>query len=192
MLEHLMELIANSPVNPMEDDDGKTYYYGVFPTNGVPLIEASILRDIACEMIRTMNLEGVQRIVVPQAMGIHLGTALTLMTDIPLTILRKRSFGFSDECPVDKRTGYERGTLYINGLKPGMKVVVVDDVLSTGGTMKAILTALATIGVEVIDVCFVIKRGEKPDIGHEYKYLVEADVTDERKVKVTGWDNVGP
>ncbi len=36
-------------------------------------------------MIRTLNFDGVDKIVVTEAMGIHIGVALSLATDIPLT-----------------------------------------------------------------------------------------------------------
>jgi len=64
-----------------------------------------------------------------------------------------------------------------------MRVVIVDDVLSTGGTMVAVLAALEAIRVEVADVCVAIRRGD-PEIGRPYRYLVEIEVTD--RVKVIG------
>ncbi len=59
----------------------------------------------------------------------------------------------------------------------GDRVVIIDDVVSTGGTMKALLAALEIAGAEVKDVCIVIQRGT-PDIGRPYKSLVRIDVTD--------------
>ncbi|HOV67484.1 MAG TPA: hypoxanthine/guanine phosphoribosyltransferase, partial [Methanoregulaceae archaeon] len=158
------------------------YHYFVHPvSDGIPVVEPALLREIACAMVRVMDLEGVDRIVVVEAMGIHIGTALSLMTDIPLTVVRKRWYGLEGECAVHQTTGYSKGELYINGLVPGMRVVIVDDVLSTGGTMRAILGALETLGVEVVDVCVVIRRG-KQDVGRPCKHLVEIEVTDHVRV----------
>ncbi len=158
------------------------YHYFIHPvSDGIPVVDPSLLREIACAMVRVMDLEGIDRIVVAEAMGIHIGTALSLMTDIPLTVVRKRWYGLEGECAVHQVTGYSKGELYINGLSPGMRVVIVDDVLSTGGTMRAILGALETIGVEVVDACVVIKRGDQ-DVGRPCKHLVQIEVTDHVKV----------
>ena len=49
--------------------------------------------------------------------------------------------------------------------------------VSTGGTMKALLQALSIAGANVADVCIAVQRGE-PDIGRPYKSLVRIEVTD--------------
>jgi adenine phosphoribosyltransferase len=160
------------------------YHYFINPvSDGIPAVEPALLREIARAMVRVMDLERVDIIVVAEAMGIHIGTTLSLMTDIPLNVVRKRRYDLPGECAVHQATGYSKGELYINGLSRGMRVAIVDDVLSTGGTMRAILGALQTMGVEVADVCVAIRRGD-PDIGRPYKYLVEIEVTD--CVKVIG------
>lgn len=179
MLERLTESLETCPMVPRGD-----YNYFVNPvSDGIPVVDPALLREIGCAMVRVMDLENVEMIVVAEAMGIHIGTTLSLMTDIPLNVVRKRKYELPGECAVHQTTGYSKGELYINGLRPGMRVAVVDDVLSTGGTMRAILGALAAIGVEVVDVCIVIKRGD-PDVGRDYRYLVEIEVTD--CVKVIG------
>jgi len=179
MYERLTESLETCPMVRRGE-----YHYFINPvSDGIPVVEPALLREIGRAMVRIMDLEQVDMIVVAEAMGIHIGTTLSLMTDIPLNVVRKRRYDLPGECAVHQTTGYSKGELYINGLSPGMRVVIVDDVLSTGGTMKAILGALAAIGVEVVDVCVAIKRGN-PDIGRPYKYLVEIEVTD--CVKVIG------
>jgi adenine phosphoribosyltransferase len=159
------------------------YNYFIHPiSDGVPIVEPELLREVAVLMLRNLNLEGVTKIVVAEAMGIHIGVALSMMTDIPLTIIRKREYKLPGEIALHQTTGYSKGELYLNSIKKGEKVVVVDDVFSTGGTMRAILSGLEQAGAEVVDVLVVIKRGEH-DIGRDYKYLVEIDV-DENGVHV--------
>ncbi len=179
MLERLTQSLETCPMVRRGE-----YHYFIHPvSDGIPLVDPALLREIGCAMVRVMDLENVDMIVVAEAMGIHIGTTLSLMTDIPLSVVRKRRYDLPGECAVHQTTGYSKCELYINGLTPGMRVVIVDDVLSTGGTMRAMLGALATIGVEVVDVCIVIKRGD-PDVGRAYRYLVEIEVTD--CVKVIG------
>jgi adenine phosphoribosyltransferase len=128
-------------------------------------------------MVRVLDLTGVNKIVIVEAMGIPIGVALSLITDIPLCIVRKRNYELPGEVALHQSTGYSKGELYLNGIEAGDRVVVIDDVLSTGGTMKALLQGLALVGAEVQDILVVIKRGEC-DIGRPYKTLVEIEVDD--------------
>ncbi len=154
------------------------YHYFIHPvSDGVPLVEPALLREVAIGMVRVLDLTEVNKIVIVEAMGIPIGVALSLITDIPLCIVRKRNYELPGEVALHQSTGYSKGELYLNGIEAGDRVVVIDDVLSTGGTMKALLQGLALVGAEVQDVLVVIKRGEC-DIGRPYKTLVEIEVDD--------------
>jgi len=158
------------------------YNYFIHPiTDGVPVVEPALLRDVCSAMLKVLDLNGVDKIVVVEAMGIHIGTVLSCMTDIPMTVMRKREYKLPCEIPVHQTTGYSKGELYLNGVYKGDRVVIIDDVVSTGGTMKALLRALDIAGAEVVDVCIAIQRGE-PDIGRPYKSLVKIEVTDRVRV----------
>jgi adenine phosphoribosyltransferase len=124
-----------------------------------------------------LDLTNVDKIVVVEAMGIHIGSILSVMTDIPMTIMRKRAYKLPGEIAVHQTTGYSKGELYLNGVYNGDRVVIIDDVVSTGGTMRALLKALEIAGANVVDVCIAVQRGD-PDIGRSYKSLVKIEVTD--------------
>ncbi|GAB7014701.1 hypoxanthine/guanine phosphoribosyltransferase [Methanogenium cariaci] len=178
MFKKLVSSLESCPMVQRGD-----YHYFIHPvSDGVPLVEPALLREIAVEMVRVLDFTGVQKIVVAEAMGIHIGVALSLITDIPLCIVRKRNYDLPGEVALHQSTGYSKGELYLNGVESGDRVIIVDDVLSTGGTMKALLEGLAIAGAEVQDVLVVIKRGEC-DIGRPYKALVEIEV-DESGVHV--------
>ena len=154
------------------------YNYFIHPiTDGVPLVEPALLRDVCSAMIKMIDWKDVDKIVVVEAMGIHIGAVLSVMTDIPMTVMRKREYKMPGEVAVHQTTGYSKGELYINGIQKGERVVIIDDVVSTGGTMRALLKALEIAGADVVDVCIAIQRGN-PDIGRPYKSLVRIDVTE--------------
>ncbi|WP_254522519.1 hypoxanthine/guanine phosphoribosyltransferase [Natrinema caseinilyticum] len=159
------------------------YHYFVHPiSDGVPKLDPTLLREIVIRIIRKAELEDVDRIVTPAAMGIHISTAVSLMTDIPLTVIRKRQYGLEGEVEISQRTGYSKNEMYINDVREGERVLVLDDVLSTGGTLAAVLTALDEIGAEVVDTVAVIKKvgGENKveDANYSVKTLINVDVVD--------------
>ncbi len=163
------------------------YNYFIHPiTDGVPEVRPDLIREVVTHIIRTANLD-VDKIVTIEAMGIHIGTGLSLFTDIPLVIIRKRKYGLPGEIEVSQVTGYSKGQLYLNGISPGDRVIIVDDVISTGGTAFATLGALRAAGAEVVDFVAVIERGEGAEKlknqGYTIKTMLRVDA-DEFGVRI--------
>jgi len=114
-------------------------------------------------------------------MGIPLATILSLNMNIPFTIIRKRKYNLPDEVIVEQVTGYSKSKLYINGLKKGDKIVIVDDMLSSGGTLRAVLNALIKMDVVIKGVFIAVNKGKlTKEIMDEYNVsistLVNIDV----------------
>ncbi|HMA05541.1 MAG TPA: hypoxanthine/guanine phosphoribosyltransferase [Methanomicrobiales archaeon] len=180
MLERLIESLETCPIVKRGD-----YDYFIHPiTDGVPRVDPALLRDVCSSMVKVLDLRDVKLFVVAEAMGIHIGTTLSLATDIPFTIVRKRKYELPGEVAVHQTTGYSKGELYLNGVRKGDRVVIVDDVLSTGGTMKALIQALEYVGADIADICVAIRRG-KAEVGRPVKSLVDIEVV-RGKVHIVG------
>jgi adenine phosphoribosyltransferase len=164
---------------PIVDKDG--YEYLVHPlSNGVPTLEPELLREVVVATMRAADLD-VDKIVAPEAMGIHIATALSLQTDIPLVVIRKREYGLEGEVALHQETGYSESEMYINDVEAGDRVLVVDDLLSTGGTMAAICGALDDIGAEITDIVVAIRKvgsSALDDADHEATSLLDITVED--------------
>ncbi|MFL2520907.1 MAG: hypoxanthine/guanine phosphoribosyltransferase [Halobacteriales archaeon] len=175
---------------PIIEKDG--YHYFVHPiSDGVPMLEPGLLREIVIKIINKVkreNLENIDKIVTPAAMGIHISTALSLVTDIPLVVVRKREYGLEGEVSLMQETGYSKNEMYINDIREGDRVLLLDDVISTGGTIIAIMEALEKIGAEVVDVIAVINKvgGENRagNKGYQVKTLINIDVIEGKVVIV--------
>lgn len=178
MLERLKSSLINSPVIKRGE-----YNYFIHPiSDGVPSMDPSLIEEISDYIIKITDMKRVNAIVTIEAMGIPVATAISLKTGVPLTIVRKRPYFLKGEVELSQSTGYSKGTLYINGLKKGDRVIIVDDVISTGGTLFALVKALKEMGVEVLDVVSVIGRGtgylKLKELGFEPKILVTVDVSE--------------
>jgi len=177
MLERLVTSLESCPMVKRGE-----YNYFIHPiTDGVPVVDPALLREVGTAMVKMLDLADVDKIVVVEAMGIHIASILSNMTDIPMTIMRKREYKLPGEIAVHQATGYSKGELFLNGIYQGDRVVIIDDVVSTGGTMKALLRALEIAGADVVDVCIAVQRGD-PDIGRPYKSLVKIEVKDKVRV----------
>ena len=163
------------------DKDG--YSYLVHPiSNCVPTLDPGLLREVVVKTIRKADLENVDKIVTPAAMGIHISTAVSLMTDIPLVVIRKREYGLENEVALTKGTGYSEDEMYINDVREGDRVLLLDDLISTGGTMRAIVEALDDIGADIVDIVIAIRKVGGEDalagIDHPVKTLINIRVED--------------
>lgn len=177
-MDRLKESLLSAPV---VEKNG--YQYFVHPvSDGVPMVTPELLREIVIRIIRKAEIENVDKIVTPAAMGIHISTAVSLMTDIPLVVIRKRNYGLEGEFSLSKQTGYSEDEMYINDVYEGDRVLLLDDVLSTGGTMRAIVDAMEQIGTDIADIVIVIKKvgGENAldAVDYDVKTLINVDVVD--------------
>jgi len=177
-MDQLKQSLLDAPIIEKEG-----YHYFVHPiSDGVPMLRPELLREIVIKIIRKAELEDVDKIVTPAAMGIHISTAVSLMTDIPLVVVRKRQYGLDGEVSLSQVTGYSENEMYVNDVYEGDRVLVLDDVLSTGGTLAALTGALEEIGADICDIVCVIKKegGENKlaDDGYHAKTLINVDVVD--------------
>lgn len=176
-MNQLTESLRDAPIIEKEG-----YHYFVHPiSDGVPMLEPELLREIVIKIIRKTDLD-VDKIVTPAAMGIHISTAVSLMTDIPLVVVRKRQYGLDGEVALSQVTGYSKNEMYINDVDAGDRVLLLDDVLSTGGTLRGITGALEEIGAEIADIVTVIKKvggeNELESSDYDVKTLINVDVVD--------------
>lgn len=183
MLERLKESLERSEIVRFGE-----YQYFVNPiTDGIPAMDPQVLDEVLNRIYDIMDLD-VDYLVGAEAMAIPLIVPLSLMTGIPYNVVRKRKYGLPGEVSVRQTTGYSEKELYINGLKRGDRVIVLDDVVSTGGTLRAIVKALKGIGVDVRDIIVVVNKTDKleeleKEIGQKVRTLVSVEVKD-GKVRV--------
>jgi len=137
------------------------YPYFIHPiSDGIPRMDPEVLKAVSTLIVESTDWEGVDLIVSVEAMGLPLLAAVGEATGIPTVVIRKRSYGMEGEVAVDVSTGYSSSTIYINDIAPGERIVIVDDVISTGGTLEPLLEKLEEMGVILRDIVIAIEKGE--------------------------------
>lgn len=137
-----------------------------FPEPGVQFKDVTtLLKDGPAfhEMVDRMkaSLEGkqVDLLIGPEARGFLFGSPLAYAMGIGFVIARKpgklpaktRRFEYELEYGTDALEVHE------DAIKPGQKVVVVDDLLATGGTALGVARLVEEMGGEVVGATFAIE-----------------------------------
>ncbi|MDP6235228.1 MAG: hypoxanthine/guanine phosphoribosyltransferase [Candidatus Poseidoniaceae archaeon] len=178
-INRLRESLKNAPVIWKGD-----YPYFIHPiTDGVPRLDPMVLQAVTDLCQKAIDWNGVDLILGIEAMGLPLTAPLSVQTGIPLIIARKRSYGLEGEVTIGQETGYSKGEMFLNDMKPGENVVIVDDVLSTGGTLKAVLEGVRRTGAVVSHIIAVVEKGpglkilqeQYPEINIESLVRLEMD-----------------
>jgi len=140
-INRLIDSIKGSPI--VWKGDYPYFCYSL--SDGVLPIDSLFLKDVCIEMMYGIDpdmFKWCDYILAPEAMGLPIATMLSYITDVPWLVIRKRKYGLPGELELNQQTGYSKNVMYINGLKSGDTVIIVDDVVSTGGTLRAIFDTL--------------------------------------------------
>lgn len=163
------------------------YPYFIHPiSDGIPRMDADVLRATRDLIVEMVDWSKIDLIVSVEAMGLPLLAAVGDATGKPTVVIRKREYGMEGEVRVDVSTGYSQSTTYINDISPGERILIVDDVISTGGTLEPILATLEKMGVILQDIVIAIEKGEgrerlaKERPGWPIRTLARIDIIDGR------------
>jgi len=176
-LERLRASLKDGPVVRFGD-----YEYFVHPiTDGIPLGQPDVLDEVLTELARLGDWSRCDKIVTAESMGFPLAAGLSLRVHKPYVFIRKRQYGLPGEVSLKQTTGYAKTDMFINNIHRGDRIVFVDDVISTGGTLLSIVKALRKIGAEITDILIVFEKTREKarmekELGANIKTLLKVDV----------------
>lgn len=112
--------------------------------------------DTMNESIKDLDFDVV---VGPESRGFIFGTPLAYLNHKPFLLIRKK--GKLPRETVSKEYSLEYGTAVIemhkDSVKPGQKVLIVDDLIATGGTTEAMIELVESLGGKVVGVAVLME-----------------------------------
>lgn len=102
---------------------------------------------------------GVDVVVGGEARGFIFGAPIAERLNASFAPIRKPGKLPHETISVEyeKEYGEDKLEMHVDAVKPGQKVLIVDDLLATGGTAKAMIDLVEKAGGEVAGVCFAIE-----------------------------------
>jgi adenine phosphoribosyltransferase len=137
-----------------------------FPKKGIvfkditPLLkDAEAFAESIDRIAEKFQKHGIRKVCAIESRGFIFGAALAYRMKLPFVPVRK--FGKLPWHKVSQEYQLEYGTdtieIHTDAVEKGEKVLVVDDVLATGGTAEALCQLLDKIGAKVVGLAFLIE-----------------------------------
>ena len=126
------------------------------------------LRESIDQLVNRYKDLKIDKIVAIEARGFILGAPLAYLLNIGLVLIRKPGKLPSETINQEYKLEYgsDMVEIHIDAIKKGEKVLIVDDLIATGGTAEAAVRLIQKVQGEIVECCFII---DLPDLGGSEK-----------------------
>src|SRR5436305_1049686 len=157
-----------------------------FPQRGIlfkditPLLQDATAFHAALDRLAAHYAgSGIQVVVGVESRGFIFGAALAYLLNCGFVPVRK--FGKLPSQTVSVEYALEYGTnvveMHTDGIRPGQRVLVVDDLLATGGTVSAAMELVEKLGGHIAGIAFLVEltflKGCEQLKGHDVFELIK-------------------
>ena len=156
MAEHLARLVRTIPDYPKP---------GILFRDITTLLrDPGGYREVVDLLVDRHRGRGITRVAGIEARGFILGGAVAYGLGAGFVPVRKRGKLPAEALGQDYELEYgiDRVEMHLDAVAPGDRVLLVDDLVATGGTALAAIALIRSAGAEVVEACFVI---DLPDLG---------------------------
>ena len=136
-------------------------------------------REATKQIVDYAKEKGIDMVVGPEARGFIVGCPVAYELGVGFAPVRKPGKLPRETISVsyDLEYGSDTLTLHADAIKPGQKVLVCDDLLATGGTVKATIDLVEKLGGIVVGCAFLIElkelHGRDKIANYEIKTLMD-------------------
>lgn len=168
--------------------DYKKYIADVldFPIEGIlfrditPLMANGEVFKQACDELTDFAKDlNIDVVAGPESRGFIFGCPISSNLQVGFVPIRKPNKLPRETVSVSYALEYGTNTLCMHkdAIKPGQRVLIVDDLLATGGTIKAAIDLVEGLGGVVVGICFLIEledlKGRELLKGYNVKTLMK-------------------
>ena len=102
----------------------------------------------------------------PESRGFIFGTPIAYNNHKPFVLIRKKGKLPCETVSVEYELEYGTAVIEIHkdAIKPGQKVLIVDDLIATGGTTEAMIRLVESLGGQVVGVVVLMELGVRDSV----------------------------
>ena len=122
------------------------------------------LRTTIQEISKRYQNTELNKVVGIESRGFIIGAPVAYQLSKGFVPIRKRNKLPAETIGRDYQLEYgtDRIEIHVDAIQPGDRVLLIDDLIATGGTAEAAVKLIHDMGGEVVECCFVI---DLPDVG---------------------------
>ena len=122
------------------------------------------LRDSINKLVDRYKDLNIDKIVAIESRGFIIGAPLAYLLSVGLVLIRKPGKLPAETIGQDYKLEYgtDRIEVHLDAIEKGEKVLIVDDLIATGGTAEATVRLVQKMKGDIVECCFII---DLPDIG---------------------------
>jgi len=122
------------------------------------------LRDTINKLVDRYKDLNIDKIVAIESRGFIIGGPLAYLLNVGLVLIRKPGKLPAETIDQDYKLEYgtDRIEVHLDAIEKGEKVLIVDDLIATGGTAEATVRLVQKMKGDIVECCFII---DLPDIG---------------------------
>ncbi len=116
------------------------------------------------ELVNRYTGVRIDKVAGIEARGFIIGAALAFQLGVGFVPIRKKGKLPAEVVghDYDLEYGTDRIEMHVDAVSKGNRVLLVDDLIATGGTAEAACKLIESMGGEIVECCFVI---DLPDLG---------------------------
>ena len=156
-------------------------------TEQIPATSVELLQAATDWIVAEGEFGQATKLIGEEDKGAIRVASTSLATRLPFGMARWYPVGIEGQISVDFKMEYASGQLYLNGVEENDKVIIVDDMISTGGTLLALIKAVQLAKGEIIDIVCVAEKIEyfgvhqiEMETGYQPKTLLKVSIAGER------------
>ena len=112
--------------------------------------------DTMQDLVKDLDVDG---IAGPESRGFIFGTPIAYNMHKPFVLIRKKGKLPCETVSIDYALEYGTATIEMHkdSIKPGQRVLIVDDLIATGGTTKAMIDLVESLGGKVVGIVVLME-----------------------------------
>lgn len=146
----------------------------------IPETSYSLVSDVVKELSRLTNFEYINKIVGEEDRGGYIAAIMAYKHKKALAMTKWNPDGLECGHVIDFRNAYTKGKMYLHGVSEKDKIILIEDLVDSGGTLIAMIKLLGKVKVEIRDILVVAEKIDyngrervKKETGYDIKSLIK-------------------
>ena len=116
------------------------------------------------QMVNRYKGQKIDKVAGIESRGFIIGAPVAYQLGLGFVPIRKKGKLPAETIGHDYELEYgaDRIEIHVDAISKGERILLVDDLIATGGTAEAAATLIAKMGAQVVECCFIV---DLPDVG---------------------------